>query len=102
MTELDAAKVAEGYPVASEVAHHVLWHYGNADPADPAGPVGYEPGTFTVKLMSAIAAADPINRARLYLGFPAYVTAAALIEHSPDGVEILRYIARHEGSSDES
>jgi hypothetical protein len=85
--------------ISSDVAHHVLWHYGCAD---PDARVGYEPGAFIVKLMSAIAAADGFNRAKLYLSFPAYVAAAALIEQSKDGVEILRKIARGEVIPDDS
>ena len=97
MQQGEAVTAAVAGVISAEVAHHVLWHYGSDDRAK----VGYQPGAFTTKLMSAIAAADTVNRARLYLGFPGYVAAHSLIEHSPDGVEILSRIARGEVTPDD-
>lgn len=63
-----------------EVAAHVLFEYG-------AG--GYAAGSFTTKLLSLISSADPTNRARLEVGFPAYVAAVDLAENSADGIAVL-------------
>lgn len=45
-----------------EPARHVLWHNGD--------PRGYEPGSFTVKLLEAWTRADAQNDMRLRSAFP--------------------------------
>jgi hypothetical protein len=76
--------------ITPEIAHQVLWHYGCAD---HEARIGYPPGDFIAKLLSAITRADPGNRARLALGFPGYVEACRLIESTGTGVARLRKIA---------
>lgn len=70
--------------VTPEVASHVLHHYGEG---------GYEAGSFTRQLIATVAAADPINMARLGLGFPEYVAAVRLANNFTEGIAILRAIA---------
>lgn len=53
-----------------EAARHVLWQIGD--------PRGYEPGSFTTKLLEAWTCADPGNAARLTLAFPILGTAVAI------------------------
>jgi hypothetical protein len=73
--------------ITRDIAHQVLYHYGRADEN-----VGYPPGGFVSRLLSAIAKADGGNRARLALGFPDYVEACDLIE-SDGGYAALTAIA---------
>jgi hypothetical protein len=54
------------------------------------GQEGMEPGSFTTSLITTIAKADPINKAKLAKGFPGYVTAVDLYQNAPHGVEVLR------------
>lgn len=49
--------------ISPEEARNVLHYFGH--------PQGWEPGSFTKKLLSAISNADMSNRARVALGFPA-------------------------------
>jgi hypothetical protein len=72
--------------ISPVVAAHVLWSY------DAMG--GYEPGSFTRDLIKLIGRADPFNRAKLALGFAAYVAACEEIETPGGGVETLQAIAR--------
>lgn len=66
-----ASEVAEERRDARrEVARHVLWHNGD--------PRGYEPGSFTTKLLEAWARADLENGARLALAFPILGQAVAI------------------------
>jgi hypothetical protein len=71
--------------ISPVVAAHVLWSY------DAMG--GYEPGSFTRDLIKLIGRADPFNRAKLALGFAAYVAACEEIE-TPGGTETLQAIAK--------
>lgn len=47
----------------AEAARHVLWHIGD--------PRGYQPGSFTEKLLDAWARADHANSIALWAAFPA-------------------------------
>lgn len=71
--------------ISSETANHVLAHFGRG---------GYEAGTFTQHLLSAISAADPANQARLALGFPELVAAVQLAQYEFDGIDRLQQIAQ--------
>lgn len=79
-----AADDAAGH-VQPEHANAVLFHYG------PTTGL-MEPGSFVQALITAIARADPYNRARLGLGFPGYVAAVRLAEGRMDGMERLHAI----------
>lgn len=68
-----------------DVAAHVLFHYGREG--------GYQAGSFTEQLLTAIGMADPGNTDRLGLGFPEYVAAVTAIQYDPNGVERLQDIA---------
>lgn len=73
--------------LSDEVMRHVLWHFGDRR-------VGVQPGGFIVKLLSAMGAADSLNRAKLAEGFPDYVTAFELVALQPWGLEYLIGLAR--------
>ncbi len=68
--------------LSEEVTRHVLWHFGDRRN-------GWEPGGFTTKLLAAMGASDGLNRAKLALGFPEYVTAFDLVTQQPWGLEYL-------------
>ncbi|WP_328336824.1 hypothetical protein [Streptomyces violaceus] len=72
--------------IPAETAAHVLFHYGHDG--------GYQAGTFTTNLITAIDSADPSNKARLELGFPDYVAAVNAMQYSHNGVEYLQSIVR--------
>ncbi|MGE5501263.1 MAG: hypothetical protein ACM3W4_04990 [Ignavibacteriales bacterium] len=67
---------------SAETTRHVLWHYG----ADG----GYQPGSFTQKLMIAIDAADVVNKARLRACYPELVDAMNLAANREDGIRQLQ------------
>ncbi|WP_405558893.1 hypothetical protein OHV08_33785 [Streptomyces canus] len=71
-----------GPTFAAETARHVLWHYG----ADG----GYQPGSFTQKLMQAIDAADVVHKARLRGAYPELVDAMNLAANREDGIRQLQ------------
>lgn len=56
-----------------EAARHVLWYVGDKR--------GWEPGSFTSKLLDAWARADRENDARLRGAFPALGIAVAYAQH---------------------
>ena len=72
--------------ITPKIANQVLFHFN-------AG--GYPAGSFIAELLSLIGRADPVNRHRLSLGFPAHVGAVVLGE-LPGGIESLRAIAAAE------
>ena len=74
-----------------EAAATVLWHYTGRE-----YPEAFPSGGFYGALITAIAKADPYNKSLLHLGFPTQVTFAILVEHVPDGVDLLRQVARGE------
>jgi hypothetical protein len=71
--------------IPPDVAAHVLFHYGREG--------GYQAGSFTTALLSAMGTADPSNLDRLTAGFPEYVAAVTAIQYDPNGVERLQDIA---------
>ena len=68
--------------IPSETARHVLWHYG----ADG----GWQPGSFTQKLMQAIDAADVVHKARLRACYPELVDAMSQAANQEDGIRLLQ------------
>jgi hypothetical protein len=71
--------------ITPETAAHVLFHYGRAG--------GYQAGSFTTALLSAMGTADPANLDKLAASFPEYVAAVTAIQYDPAGVEHLQAIA---------
>jgi hypothetical protein len=54
---------------------------------------GKVPGGFTRDLILLACHADPENKAKLALGFPAIITAVDIYKNKHDGVEVLRRLA---------
>lgn len=73
--------------ITQETAANVLYFYGQG---------GYEGGSFTTKLMSAIGNADMHNLDRLAAGFPELVAAMRIAMHDSDGINILKRILNSE------
>src|SRR5919108_908963 len=74
--------------ITMDVANHVLWTENRG---------GYEPGSFTKKLLAAWPWADDANAARLEAGWPAYAAAFRLFgQNDGRGMAILEAIARGE------
>ncbi|MET9956678.1 hypothetical protein ABZ135_34740 [Streptomyces sp. NPDC006339] len=73
------------HQIPAETAAHVLFHYGRDG--------GYQAGSFTEQLITAIDMADPANRDKLAAGFPDYVAAVVAIQYDPNGVHHLQRIA---------
>lgn len=71
--------------ISATTARHVLWHYGIEG--------GYQPGSFTQRLMQAIDAADVVNTARLRAAFPELVDAMTLAGRSRNGIALLEEAA---------
>lgn len=71
--------------IPPETARHVLWHFG----ADG----GWQPGSFTQRLMEAFAAADVTHTARLAIAYPDYAAAFTAAQYDPDGIANLQRIA---------
>jgi hypothetical protein len=71
--------------ITPEIARHALWHFGQDG--------GAQPGSFTQHLMNAIAAADPVNRARMRASFPDYVDAMELAFNTMSGIARLQETA---------
>jgi len=71
--------------IPADVAAHVLFHYGREG--------GYQAGSFTTALLSAMGTADPSNLDRLAVGFPEYVAAVTAIQYDPNGIARLQDIA---------
>lgn len=74
--------------VDQTTAAHVAWFY--------RASLGYRPGSFIEKLITAIAGADLTNRALLSLSFPGYVAAVTAASDYPGGLDELALIARGE------
>lgn len=79
--------------IPPDVAAHVLFHYGREG--------GYQAGSFTTALLTAMGTADPSNLDKLAAGFPEYVAAVTAIHYDPDGVERLQRIVRGEEATPE-
>jgi hypothetical protein len=67
------------------VAAHVLAHFNE--------PGGMKAGSFTTRLIDAIAAADHPNQTKLAQVYPDYVAAVQCFHNDFDGVEHLYAIA---------
>ncbi|AEQ21004.1 hypothetical protein E3_0905 [Rhodococcus phage E3] len=71
--------------ISREDANNVLAFYRSGE--------GYDGGTFTNKLLSAIASADVHNRAKLRGAYPELVEAMQAAATSPWGIDEIRKIA---------
>nr|WP_062336115.1 hypothetical protein [Herbidospora sakaeratensis] len=71
--------------VTPEIAAHVLFQFGH---------VGLPASGWRATLLLAIAKADVHNRELLARGYPGYVFAFELAQGRPDGIVLLREIAR--------
>jgi hypothetical protein len=71
--------------ITPETARHVLWTFACAG--------GYQPGSFTQKLLELLAAADVVNLARLATAFPAEAEAVRMAKNDRDGIAKLITIA---------
>jgi hypothetical protein len=80
--------------IPAETARHVLWHFG----ADG----GWQPGSFTQRLLDAFAAADMENTAKLAGAYPDYAAAFMAAQLDPDGIANLQRIAGAEAVAEES
>ncbi|MGQ4513627.1 hypothetical protein [Streptomyces sp. DW26H14] len=69
--------------ITSEIANHVLWHYGQG---------GHPAGSFTTGLLTLWGRADDTNSARLASQWPDYAAAIELAERA-DGIAELQHIA---------
>lgn len=68
--------------ITPDISSQVLWYFGEP---------GRKPGSFATALLTAIAAADPMNQARLAMGFPAYVAAMQMAQRE-GGIDELREV----------
>lgn len=76
------------HTISRSQAMHVLWVMGSPD--------GMQPGGFIEKLIEAAIVADQNNLALLEQGFEGLVNAVRAWKTLPNGVDILRKIARGE------
>ncbi len=75
-----------GTITATEAAH-VLHYFASG---------GMAPGSFTARLIDAIAHADPGNQRKLGIAFPGYVHAVYIAQNREGGIADLRAIAAQE------
>ena len=75
-----------------ETARHVLWHYGQDG--------GWQPGSFTQKLMQAIDSADHVNTEILRTAYPALVAAMFMAGNDRNGIEQLKKITEQIACAD--
>ncbi|MFE2485975.1 hypothetical protein ACFXGR_22295 [Streptomyces mirabilis] len=80
--------------IPAETARHVLWHFG----ADG----GWQPGSYTQRLMDAFAAADMTHTAKLANEYPDYAAAFMAAQYDPDGIANLQRIAGVEAAAGEN
>ena len=85
LTEFQHSRELVVAAISAEDARHVLHHYGHPD--------GWQPGTFTERLISAAVYADAANLNRLGAGFPGIAAAVKLMQYDPQGVDTLRRIS---------
>lgn len=71
--------------IQPEEARNVLHYFGH--------PQGWEPGSFTRRLLTTIAHADHVNQARLALGFPELVAAMQIAQYEVGGIDRLLKLA---------
>lgn len=80
-----AADLIGDHGISPEEAAHVLHHFDEG---------GYRPGKFTGLLVEAMAAADPVNLAKLRVVFPGYGAAVRGARDDLGGIDALKRIAR--------
>ena len=71
--------------IPPETARHVLWMFGREG--------GYQPGTFSQKLLELLAYAPPVQMAKLALGYPVETEAVRLAKYDEDGIDKLKAAA---------
>ncbi|SFT31865.1 hypothetical protein [Streptomyces sp. ok210] len=71
--------------ITKDTARHVLWHYGREG--------GFQPGSFTRRLMEAMDAADIVNLAILGSVYPELAAALYTAKNEPNGIAELQRIA---------
>jgi len=74
--------------ITPDDARHVLYYY-NKDH-------GWQPGSFTQKLLELISIADEVNHARISKAFPGLAAAHYVATYERNGIEILQGIALEE------
>jgi len=77
--------------ISQDDARHVLYYYNKDD--------GWQPGSFTQKLLELISIADELNHARISKAFPGLAAAHYIAEHERNGIEILQGISKQTLSS---
>ncbi|MFE4867652.1 hypothetical protein [Streptomyces sp. NPDC056682] len=75
----------ENITIPPETARHVLWHYGHDG--------GWQPGSFTQRLMAAFDAADIDNAGILATAYPELGAAMLAAKYDEDGIDRLKKIA---------
>lgn len=70
--------------IPADVASHVLFHFGHR---------GIPAGDWTENLISLIARADMVHKAKLTAAFPDYAGAVLLAQYADNGVDVLKDIA---------
>lgn len=73
--------------VTLPIAQHVLWHFGDQN-------LGLQPGTFVVRLLLTMSAADNENLAKLEQVFPGYVAAFKAASREYWGMEWLTKLVK--------
>jgi uncharacterized OB-fold protein len=81
-----AAQLDDPQAAAQRVLHHAV---------EATDPAGVEAGSFVQALIRAFVCADRGNRSRLHQAFPAYGFVFLVLD-MPDGVELVRRLARGE------
>ncbi|GGW83246.1 hypothetical protein [Streptomyces griseoloalbus] len=70
--------------IPADVAAHVLFHFGHK---------GIPAGDWSESLITLIARADMVNKAKLTAVFPDYAGAVLLAQYADDGINVLKDIA---------
>lgn len=71
--------------IPPETARHVLWMFGYEG--------GYQPGTFSQKLLDLLAYAPPVQMAKLALSYPVETEAVRLAKYDENGIDKLKALA---------
>jgi len=80
--------------ISQDDARHVLYYFDKDH--------GWQPGSFTQKLLELVSIADELNHAKLSKAFPGLVAAHYLADQERNGIEILQGISKQtlSGSSE--
>ncbi|MCI3155496.1 hypothetical protein ELQ39_27880 [Streptomyces sp. GB4-14] len=73
--------------IPADVAAHVLFHFGHR---------GIPAGDWHQDLISLIARADMVHKAKLTAAFPDYAGAVLLAQYADNGIDVLKDIAAGE------